>query len=56
MRAGARSFAASRQTQALYRFFPSAGFAKYTRDKPHLNVGTIGKFKLSFINPASKKV
>jgi len=23
---------------------PSAAFAKYDRSKPHLNVGTIGKF------------
>ena len=27
---------------------PSAGFAKYQRTKPHLNVGTIGKFSLLF--------
>ena len=27
---------------------PSAGFAKYQRNKPHLNVGTIGKFSLLF--------
>ena len=32
-----------RQQNALLRMFPSAGFAKYDRSKPHLNVGTIGK-------------
>jgi len=31
-----------RQQNALLRMFPSCGFAKYARDKPHLNVGTIG--------------
>ena len=36
-----------RSQNALLRMFPSAGFAKYTRDKPHLNVGTIGKSSLS---------
>ena len=28
---------------ALLGMAPSAGFAKYQRNKPHLNVGTIGK-------------
>ena len=46
MRAGNPSLAGrymQRQQNALLRMYPSAGFAKYTRDKPHLNVGTIGK-------------
>jgi len=45
MRTGSLSNASRhmhRQQNALLRMFPSAGFAKYTRDKPHLNVGTIG--------------
>ena len=32
-----------RQQNALLRMYPAAGFAKYNRNKPHLNVGTIGK-------------
>ena len=28
----------------LLGMVPQAGFAKYVRSKPHLNVGTIGKF------------
>lgn len=28
---------------ALLRMFPSAAFAKFERNKPHLNVGTVGK-------------
>jgi len=27
----------------VYRGIPAAAFAKYDRNKPHLNVGTIGK-------------
>jgi len=33
-----------RQQNALLRMFPACGFAKYDRSKPHLNVGTIGKY------------
>lgn len=29
---------------SLLGMAPSAGFAKYQRNKPHLNVGTIGKY------------
>lgn len=57
MRAGSLSFAGKqttlaasnmlRQQNTLLRMFPSASFAKYTRDKPHLNVGTIGKYSLT---------
>lgn len=31
---------------ALLGMAPSAGFAKYQRNKPHLNVGTIGKYSI----------
>ena len=39
-------YAVASQT-ALLGMAPSAGFAKYQRNKPHLNVGTIGKYRLS---------
>jgi hypothetical protein len=29
--------------QAIFGVFPTAGFAKFDRSKPHLNVGTVGK-------------
>jgi len=31
-----------RQQNLIMGVIPSAGFAKYVRNKPHLNVGTIG--------------
>ena len=43
-----------RQQNALLRMFPSCSFAKYARDKPHLNVGTIGKSSSLFSSPLSK--
>lgn len=33
-------------TPAVFGMMPAAGFAKFTRDKPHLNVGTIGKYSV----------
>ena len=50
MRTGTLSFVGrnfNRQQNTLLRTYPVAGFAKYTRDKPHLNVGTIGKSSCS---------
>lgn len=29
---------------SLLGMFPSAGFAKFDRAKPHLNVGTVGRY------------
>ena len=34
---------------------PSASFAKYQRNKPHLNVGTIGRYLASQGRPASER-
>ena len=34
----------TQQASMLLGMAPSAGFAKYVRNKPHLNVGTIGKY------------
>ncbi len=44
------SFAAQRAIRPTFfktplHSIPAAGFAKYDRSKPHLNVGTIGKFR-----------
>ena len=39
----------NKQQNTLLRTYPCAGFAKYTRDKPHLNVGTIGKLSCSLL-------
>jgi hypothetical protein len=33
-----------RQQNTLLKMFPACCFAKFDRSKPHLNVGTIGKF------------
>jgi len=32
------------RTNGVCGHIPIACFAKYSRDKPHINVGTIGKF------------
>jgi hypothetical protein len=37
----------------LMGYIPAAGFAKYDRSKPHLNVGTIGKSTLSLCDVVS---
>ena len=36
------------QQVALLGMAPSASFAKYVRNKPHLNVGTIGRYNFFF--------
>jgi len=36
------------RTSGVCGHIPIACFAKYSRDKPHINVGTIGKFILKF--------
>ena len=33
------------RSNGFLRMFPSAAFAKFERNKPHLNVGTVGKSK-----------
>lgn len=35
--------------QGLFNALPAFQFAKYIRDKPHLNVGTIGSFKYELL-------
>jgi hypothetical protein len=41
---GLRLMALKQNNSFIYGTLPCASFAKYDRSKPHLNVGTIGKY------------